>query len=155
MSSLLNTIEPKSRKGAPRDAVSLSREGRCGLALRELEATSRLGAAILLTLDHAAVPGEVAVRLQRRAEPGLVIGERLADAVAERAGLAREPAAVHRADDVVLADPVRHREGLVDYHAQHRPREIDRAVAVVDGDLAGARLQPHPGHRVLALASGI
>src|SRR5882724_11669609 len=121
MSSLLNTGKgPKSRKGAPRDALSLSREGRCGLALREREATSRL-----------------------------------ADAVAERAGLAREPAAVHRADDVVLADPVGHPERLVDHHAQHRPREIDGAVAVVDGDLAGAGLQPDAGHRVLALAGGI
>ncbi len=40
------------------------------------------------------------------------------------------PITVHH--DVELAEPVGDDEGLVEQHAQHRPREIDRAVAAVD-----------------------
>src|SRR5580698_771674 len=58
------------------------------LSLRELEAASRLRAAVLLALDHAAVAGEEAVRLQRDAQRRLILGEGLGDAVAHGAGLA-------------------------------------------------------------------
>src|SRR5688572_31115989 len=72
-------------------------------ALRELEAAAGLGAAVLLALDHAAVTGQEAGRLDRAAQRGLELGQRLADAVLDRAGLAREAAARDGADHVVLA----------------------------------------------------
>src|SRR5215468_10812341 len=74
---------------------------RC-LALRELEAASRLRLAVLLALDHAAVAGEEAALLQHGPQGRLEMGERAADAVAHGAGLAGEPAADDRADHVVL-----------------------------------------------------
>src|SRR5581483_9834279 len=81
--------------------------------------------------------------------------KRLRDAVPHRAGLAREPAAADGADHVVLVAPIGDAEGLVDHHAQHRPREVDGDVAAVDRDLAGAGLDPDAGDRVLALARGV
>src|SRR5690348_18467130 len=112
---------------------------RTGSALRELEAAAGLRLAVLLALDDARVAGQEAALLQRRAEARLVEGQRTADAVAHRAGLTGEPAAGHRAHHVVLAEAVGDDEGLVHHHAQNRAREIHRAVAAVDGDLAGAR----------------
>src|SRR6188768_890911 len=76
------------------------------LALRELEALAGLGAAVLLALDHAAVAGQEAGGLDRGAQRGLELRQRLADAVLDRTGLAREAAAGNGADDVVLADPI-------------------------------------------------
>src|SRR5690348_8772860 len=113
-----------------------------GSALRELEAASGLGLAVFLALDHATVAREKALRLQRRTKPRLVIEQRLGDAMPHRAGLAREAAADHGAVHIELAEAIDDDERLIDQHAQHRPREIDRAVATVDGDLARARLHP-------------
>ena len=45
--------------------------------------------------------------------------------------------------------------GCCDHHAQHRTGEIDLDLARVDRDLAGARLDPDAGDRVLALAGGV
>src|ERR1700722_7256224 len=124
-------------------------------ALRELEAASGLGAAVLLALHHAAVAGEEAVRLQRRAQARFVVGERLGDAVPHRAGLAGEARADHGRFHVELAEPAGDLQRLGDHHAQHRPGEVDLLVAAVDGDLALAGLDPDAGDRVLALAGGI
>src|SRR5690606_15913074 len=84
------------------------------LALRELEAAAGLGAAVLLTLDHAAVAGEEAGGLDRGAQRRLVLGEGLRDAVLDRAGLARKPAALDGGDDIELLRAIGDREGLVD-----------------------------------------
>src|SRR5260221_10909101 len=140
------------RRAATRRRVE---RARAALALRELEAAPRLRLAVFLALDDAAVARQEAAGFEHRAQARLVIGQRLADAVAHRAGLAGEAAADHAADDVVLAEPAGDDEGLVEQHAQHRPREIDRSVAAVDGDLAVARLDPYAGDRVLALARGV
>src|SRR5579883_954968 len=126
-----------------------------GLALRELEATSRLGAAVFLALDDARVAGEEARLLQRRAQVRLVIGEGAADAVAHRTRLAGEAATGHSGDDVVLAEAIGGGERLVDQHAEDRPREIDLDLAPVDHDLAVAGLDPDARDGVLALARGI
>src|SRR5262245_54170219 len=94
-------------KGAPKEkgarSAPLPASCRSRSALRELERPASLGAAVLLALDHAAVAGEEAAALEHRAQLRLVVGQRLRQAVAHRAGLAREAAAGHRADDVVLA----------------------------------------------------
>src|SRR5262249_41830034 len=121
-------------------------------ALRELEAASGLALAVLLALDDAAVARQEALRLQHRPQLRLIVGERLADAVAERASLARKSAARHRADDIVLAEAGGDGERLVEQHAQHRAREIDGAVAAVHRDLAVAGLDPDARDGVLALA---
>src|SRR6266849_361044 len=124
-------------------------------ALGELEAAPRLGAAIFLALDHARVAGEEAALLERAAQVRLEIHQRLGQAVADRAGLARQTAAGDGAGDVVLPAAVGRDQRLLDQHAQHRPREIDLDVPGIDDDLAGARPDPNSRHRVLALAGGI
>src|SRR6266852_3117209 len=86
------------RKRAPRRTPFLMRGSLLpGSAFGELEAASRLRLAVFLALDDTAVARQVAARLEYRAQARLVIGQRLADAVAHRAGLARKPAANHRA----------------------------------------------------------
>src|SRR5690242_14010213 len=125
------------------------------LALRELEAAARLGAAVLLTLDGTAVAGEEAFLLQGRTEVRLEIGQRLRDAVTDGTGLAGETAADDGAHDIELAGAVHDAERLVDDHAQDGAREVLRAVLAVDGDDTLARLDPDAGDRVLALAGGV
>src|SRR5205085_10045788 len=93
--------------------------------------------------------------LQGRPQPRLIEGEGLADTVPHRAGLAREAAALNRAPHIELAEPIGDDKGLADQHAQHRAREIDRAVAAIDLDPAVARLDPDAGDRVLALAGRV
>src|SRR3546814_6033521 len=56
---------------------------------RELEAAAGLGLAVFLALDDAAVAGEEAGALDGGTQRRLVAGQRLADAVLDRAGLAR------------------------------------------------------------------
>ena len=90
-----------------------------------------------------------------RAQIGLVIGQRLGQAVTHRAGLTRETAAGDRDREVVLARALGDAERLLDDHAQHRTREIDRHVAAVDRDLARAGLDPDARDGVLALAGGV
>src|SRR5437016_2306146 len=89
------------RRGAPQDAPFDPPVRLPGSALGELEAASRLRLAVFLALDNAAVARQIAARLEHRAQARLVIGQGFADAVPDRAGLAGEAAAEHRADDVV------------------------------------------------------
>src|SRR3546814_12572876 len=93
--------------------------------------------------------------LQHRAQARLVERQRLGDAVAHRARLTGDAAALHRADDVELIAAVGDQERLGEDHAQPRPGEVDRLVLAVHGDLAGARLDPDAGYGVLALAVGV
>src|SRR5690606_8741755 len=108
----------------------------------------------LLALLDAGVPGEEALLLQLGAELRLDRGERTGDAVSQRAGLARDAAAVQAGVDV---------EALVGTGGDQRPQRlgdqdlaaeelIDRA-AVAD-DLAGARGEGDTGDRRLALTGG-
>src|SRR5258708_40056375 len=62
------------------------------LALRELERLARLGAAVLLALDHPRVAGEKAALLQDAAQIRFEIGQRLRDDVTHHARLARQTA---------------------------------------------------------------
>src|SRR3984893_1255020 len=125
------------------------------LALRELERLARLGAAVLLALDHARVAGEKAALFQDAAEFRFEIGQRLGDAVTHGARLARQTAAGHGADHVVLAGTGGCDQRLLDHHPQHWTREVDFDFAGVDDDLCGAGLDPDAGNRVLALAGGV
>src|SRR3954463_5103393 len=90
----------REKKGGPRAAfrsVSLWRS-----ALRELEAAASFLLAVLLALDDAGVAGQEAFLLEGAAQIRLIMRQRLGEAVAYCAGLAREAAAIDVDDDVVL-----------------------------------------------------
>ena len=110
------------------------------LTLRELEALTGFGLTVLLPLDRTRVTGQEAVALQRGAQIRLVPGQRLADAVAQRAGLAGKTATGHGREDVILAIPLGHAERLVDDHLQHRTGEILGLILAVDDDIPPPRL---------------
>src|SRR6185503_548744 len=93
--------------------------------------------------------------LDLHAQVRLELGERLADAVLDRAGLARQAATLDGGDHVVLAFALGDLERLVDHQPQRRPREVDFLLAAVDHDLAAAGLEPDAGDRVLAAAGGV
>src|SRR5690606_4895470 len=125
------------------------------LALRELEAPAGLLAAVLLTLNHAAIAGHEASVLQRRTKGRLIIGQRLRDAMTHSAGLAREARTCDGRDHVELAFALGDLERLVDHHAQNRAREVRVAGLAVDGDIALAGLHPNARDSVLTLAGGV
>src|SRR4051794_14101258 len=125
------------------------------LALRELERTTCLGAAVLFALDDARVAGQEALTLHGCAKRRLVAGERGRNAVADSARLARQAAALDRRLDVILALAVGDVEHLVDDQAQGRTSEIDFLLAAVDDDPARARFEPDARDRVLAAAGRI
>src|SRR3569623_3251062 len=125
------------------------------LSLAELEAAACFGAAVLLALDGAAVAGQETGALYLRAQDRLVLGQRLRNAVLARAGLARQPAALDGADDVVLALALGDAAHLADHAPQRRSREIHFLVAAIDRDLAAARLEPDARDRVLAATGRI
>src|SRR5690606_19601270 len=108
------------------------------LALRELEATSRLGLAVLLALHDTRVAGKESACLQRRAQRRLIIGQRPTDAMPHRAGLPGKATALHGAPGIVLVLAVGGTEGLHDDLPQRGAAEIVVAVTAVDGDPAAA-----------------
>src|SRR5205085_365919 len=93
--------------------------------------------------------------LERGTKVRLEIGERLRDAVTDCARLARQTAARNRNDDIVLRGAVRDHERLLKKHPKDRTGEIDVKLAVVDGDLAGAWLDPDTCDSVLPLTGRI
>src|SRR6267378_6447362 len=123
--------------------------------LRELERPPRLGLAVLLALDHAAVAGQEAAALEDAAQLRLEIRQCLGEAVAHRAGLTGQSAARHPADDVVLAVAIGQNQRLRNHHAQYRSGKENFDLPVVDGDFAGAALDPDAGDGVLAFAGGV
>src|SRR5713226_1634694 len=90
---------PSQTLQMPRSRQILAKQ----LALRELERLARLGAAVLLALDHARVAGEKAALFQKAAQIGFEIGQCLRDTVTHRTGLARQTATGHGADHIILA----------------------------------------------------
>src|SRR5215213_6359131 len=125
------------------------------LALRELEAAAGLLPAVLLTLDDARIAGQEAFLLERAAKVRLVVGQRLGEAVTDRAGLAGETATVNVDGDVVLAFALSDLERLRQDHAEHGAGEVHLDRAAIDDDLAGAGLDPDAGNRVLTLAGRV
>src|SRR5690242_7848828 len=148
---VLASLDPRS---APPFEGGDARQHR-GLALRELEAAAGLGAAVLLALDGARVAGQEPGLLDDRAQARLVAGQRLGDAVLHCAGLAREPAADDRRNDVILTLALGNAERLVDDQAKRGPGKIDLLLAAVNDDLARPRLQPNARDGVLAAAGRV
>src|SRR6185437_13654180 len=91
MSCLQHVQSPDKKKGRPAGRPFWYANPPAGSALGELEAASGLRLTVLLALDDAAVARQIAARFEHRAQARLVIGQRLADAVAHRAGLTGEP----------------------------------------------------------------
>src|SRR5690606_6502414 len=151
----IRPILTEKRKGAaPRDRAfskSLAAES----ALRELEAATGFRAAVFLPFDHARVTGQEARGLERRTQAGLVQLKRLADTVLHGTGLTRQAAALDGRLHVILAGHTGHVEGLAQNHLQHRTGEIVVDVLAVHDNLAGTRLDPDAGSRVLPLAGRI
>src|SRR3954453_6905031 len=125
------------------------------LALRELERLARFRPAVLLALHGTGVAGQEAALLEDAAQIRLEVRQGLRDTVTHGTRLARQTATRDRADDVVLAGACGRNQRLLDQHPQHGAGEIDLGFAGVDAELAGARLDPDAGDRILALAGGI
>ena len=83
---------PPEKRRAPRRRPPNNVAKRLRSTLRELEAATRTGAAVLLALDDAAVAGQEAALLEDATQLGLEVGERLRDAVTDSTGLAGETA---------------------------------------------------------------
>src|SRR3982074_2912432 len=127
-STLRQMIDKKRRPKAPFEVSSLLDSQRIvsvRLPLRELERLARLGAAVLLALDHARVAGEKAALFQNAAQIRFEIGQRLRDAMTPRTRLARQTAAGNGADHVVLACAGCGDQRLLNHHPRNRTGEID------------------------------
>src|SRR5690606_22680256 len=79
----------------------------------------------------------------------------LGDAVTNSACLAGEAATGNSCDNVELAITRCRDDRLLQDHLQNRAGEVGFERLAVDGDLAGARLDPYAGNSVLALAGRI
>src|SRR5688572_2095428 len=94
-------------------------------ALRELEAAARLGAAVLLALDDATVPGEEPALLENGPELRFEVRKGLRNAMTHRAGLPAEAAAGDGRNHVVLVLAGCGDDRLLQDHLQHWPGEED------------------------------
>src|SRR5687767_10225967 len=116
------------------------------LALGELRTLAGLLEAGLLALLHASVTREEAAPLELGAEVRIGLDQRAGDAVAQRAGLGADSAAVHRGDDVharLVADRL---ERLADRALEGAAREEVVERLAVDRVGAVTRLEDHARH---------
>src|SRR3546814_19342359 len=90
---------------------------------RELEAAAGLGLAVFLALDDAADAGEEAGALDGGTQRRLVAGQRPADAVLDRDGLAGAAAAAARRHVVPRAPPLGAADTLVAGPGEHTADE--------------------------------
>jgi len=124
--------------------------------LLELEAAARLLMAVFFALDDAAVAGQ-GNRLLRSflwkvssyKSSARLMPKRTAPAWPE----SPPPTTVQVMSKLPIA--VDGGEGLVDNHAQHRPREIDFQRLAVDGDFAAAALDPTARDGVFAPSGAV
>src|SRR5215208_3368622 len=122
------------------------------LPLAELRRLARLVQAGLLALDLACVAREVALALERHAQLGVRLDERTRDAVADGAGLARQPAAVHAHAQVVLALEACRLQRRRRDRPPERAREVLLDRLAVDPRRTVAGAEDHAGDGRLALA---
>src|SRR5688500_6108598 len=125
------------------------------LALAVLELLPRTRLTILLPLAGARIAGEQSGLLQRL--PQLLVEARKGarQTVADGAGLARWPAALHRHQQGELPHRVRDGQRLRDDHAQRLAGEVVLERSLVDHDAAGARPDPHPRDGCLAPSGAV
>src|SRR5512135_80184 len=125
------------------------------LPLRELEPGAGAALTVLLALLHARVAREEAGLLECPAELAVEEAERAGDPVADRAGLARAPAALDERDDVELVARLGELQGLADDHLEHVVRKVVLEGAVVDLDRSLAGTEEHAGDGFLAASDGL
>ena len=126
-------------------------------ALAELRSTTCCLEAVLLTLLHTRIAGQVAGRLERGTVLlGVSLEQCARDAVADRTSLAGEAAAGYGALYVELAGGVRRFERLTANHLQGLETEVVVNRTVVDLDLTGAaREQTNAGNGGLSSAGAV
>src|SRR5437870_738365 len=125
------------------------------LALRELEATTRTGAAVLLALDLAGIAGEQPGLLQGRTERGVRDQERTGHAEAHRTALPGLPTALDRDDRVVGLDRLGEDERLHQVEPVGLAREVVLERAAVHLHATGAGAQEHAGGGGLAATGSV
>src|SRR5205085_1763258 len=118
-------------------------------ALAELRPLASLLQPGLAALLDTRVAGEEATALEVAAKLGVDLGESPGDAVADRAGLAADAAAVDAHADVDVALVAGDGERLLDHRLVQGPREEFLEAALVDRDLAFARQDGDAGDRAL------
>src|SRR5437867_12161807 len=141
---LLDCASPGRRPGFP--ASRQAGGSRLpSLPLAELEATARALLAVLLPLLDPGVPREEPRLLQPLAQLQVDHAQGAGDAVAQRARLGRDAAAVQLRLHVVLVVRLGHREGLLDEHLERlvAAEELVERV-VVQRERPGARKQADP-----------
>src|SRR5262249_19058823 len=108
----------------------------------------------LAALLDPGVAGQEAASLEVAAQLGVDLGQGPGDAVANRAGLTADAAAVDTDADVDAALVAGDGERLLGHRLVQGPREELLEAALVDFELAVAGDQGHAGDRGLALAGG-
>src|SRR6266540_512682 len=141
--------EPRqSRRALARDGPTPG----VGSALGVLRSLAGLLEAVLLALDHAGVAGEETALLQLGPQLDVELDQGPGDAVAQRAGLPGDTAAVEAGDDVVALQRVGDPQRLGDDAAVGRVGEVVLERATVQLERAGPLDQTYPCHRLLAAA---
>src|SRR5579864_818690 len=119
-------------------------------ALRVLGRLTRFLEPVLATLLHARIARQEAPLLEVAAKRRVCFDQRARDAVPDGAGLAADPAAVDRGDDVVPVDGVGQPQRLRHDHLQRRPREVVLERATVQCEATRSRDDPHARNGFLA-----
>src|SRR5690349_1478687 len=121
-------------------------------ALTELRRLAGLVQAGLLALHDAGVAGEEAFALQHGPQVRVRLDERAGDSVADSAGLAARPAAVHAHAQVVRALDAGDAQRRHHLRTVGHPREVVLEVPAVEPGRPVAGAQDHARDRGLALA---
>src|SRR3954462_13760422 len=133
-------------------ACSPNRSRPRALALGELRPLAGLLEAGLLALLDARVARQEATALELASQVRVGLEQRAADAVAQRAGLGRDAAALHAGHDIHAVRVADGLERLTNVALEGRAREEDVERAAVDRVRARAGKQDDAGDRGLALA---
>src|SRR5713226_285627 len=129
---------------------------RCdSLALGELEALARPGAAGLLALDDARIAGQEPLLPQLRAMPLVREAQRPRDRQPQRPGLPRHPTAATDGPHVAGPERVGRGTRLLDVRPERRPRKIVAERATVDVPLPRAWREIHARAPDLAAPDGV
>ena len=117
------------------------------LTLAELGSATGSLEAVLLTLFHTRISGQVSGGFQDRSEIGVNLKKRSCDAVTDCACLAGKTAALDIYKHIELVSAVRCNQGLTNNNLQSLKTEILVDVSLIDGNLAGSRHQIYSGYR--------
>src|SRR5690606_24854341 len=147
---------PNSSQGAAIDGSRVRRSIAVRRsALRELGSAAGLAEADLLAFDLARIARHIAGVAQRLAQCFVVLDQRTGQAMANRAGLAGDAAALDRDVDVEITVQAHGLERLAHDHTRRLAAEELVERTLVDADVAAALAQEHAGGRGLAAARAV